>query len=211
MQVVIQDVQTAQDGVQRVRVVQLAIRKCGVPVQHKALQQQEFLRVDGVASRLQHPAQGCVLGGVQADGLAVQMEPAVAGAGAAADPAQAQKGEELLQYLELVVALTGTQNIQAAACVQAVQADKVRLGVGTVGHAGLGLLVGLAKALVQLVQRVGAAVQAGGVAVEFGGRDPGKLFDRLALNGGKLGTVLAGQLLASSSSAAVCSAAARMG
>ena len=71
--------------------------------------------------------------------------------------------------------------------MQAVQADKVRLGVGTVGHTGLGLLVGLAKALVQLVQRVGAAVQAGGVAVEFGGRDPGKLFDRLALNGGKLG------------------------
>ena len=69
--------------------------------------------------RLQHPAQGCVLGGVQADGLAVQMEPAVTGAGAAADPAQAQKGEELLQHLELVVALTGTQNIQAAACVQA--------------------------------------------------------------------------------------------
>ena len=115
------------------------------------------------------------------------MEPAVTGAGAAADPAQAQKGEELLQHLELVVALTGTQNIQAAACVQAVQADKVRLGVGTVGHTGLGLLVGLAKALVQLVQRVGAAVQAGGVAVEFGDRDPGKLFDRFALNGGKFG------------------------
>ena len=73
------------------------------------------------------------------------MEPAVTGAGAAADPAQAQKGKELLQHLELVVALTGTQNIQAAACVQAVQADKVRLGVGTVGHAGLGLLVGWPK------------------------------------------------------------------
>ena len=58
MQVVIQDVQTAQDSVQRVRVAQLAIRKCGVPVQHKALQQQEFLRVDGVASRLLEGAGG---------------------------------------------------------------------------------------------------------------------------------------------------------
>ena len=50
-----------------------------------------------------------------------------------------------------------------------------------------GMGIPVENALVQLVQRVGAAVQAGGVAVEFGGRDPGKLFDRLALNGGKLG------------------------
>ena len=69
MQVVIQDAQPAQDGVQRVRVAQLAIRKGGVPVQHKALQQQEFLRVDGVASRLLEGAGGaepqpCPAGGV---------------------------------------------------------------------------------------------------------------------------------------------------
>ena len=69
VQVVIQDAQPAQDGVQRIRVAQLAIRKGGVPVQHKALQQQEFLRVDGVASRLLEGAGGaepqpCPAGGV---------------------------------------------------------------------------------------------------------------------------------------------------
>ena len=69
MQAVIPDAQPAQDGVQRIRVAQLAIRKGGVPVQHKALQQQEFLRVDGVASRLLEGAgraepQPCPAGGV---------------------------------------------------------------------------------------------------------------------------------------------------
>ena len=58
---------------------------------------------------------GMALREVRQEGILIK----AAEPGAAADPAQAQKGEELLQHLELVVALTGTQNIQAAACVQA--------------------------------------------------------------------------------------------
>lgn len=58
---------------------------------------------------------GMALREVRQEGILIK----AAEPGAAADPAQTQKGKEVFQQPDLVGVLTGTQNIQAAACVQA--------------------------------------------------------------------------------------------